>query len=107
MAVAVNADAIQGYESGIFNGLCSTEVNHAVLVVGYGTDSTDGDYWIIKNSWDTTWGEQGYYRMAMGKGLCGINRLACYPNSGYYIVQSSVFTFLGLIIVGVRNVFLC
>lgn len=54
------------YQSGIMNSAekCGFNANHAVLVVGYGTDQYAGDYFILKNSWGTTWGEEGYARVA-------------------------------------------
>ncbi|CAI5523293.1 unnamed protein product [Closterium sp. Naga37s-1] len=62
----------------IYNGVCSTEVNHAVVVVvGFNYTGPDlkGSYWIIKNSWYATWGDRGYMYLAMTpdvRGKCGI-----------------------------------
>lgn len=69
------------YKSGYyFEPKCDTEVNHAVVVVGYGKTEAGEEYWICKNSWDTDWGEEGYVRMARNKNNhCGITSLASYP----------------------------
>jgi hypothetical protein len=71
VGVAVDASGgFQSYHSGIFSGPCGTQLNHAILAVGY---VTAGNYWIVKNSWGTTWGASGYINMVKGKNLCGIN----------------------------------
>lgn len=51
--VAINAaDSLMNYKSGIYNNpKCSKVQDHAVLVVGYGTDRNSGDFWLVKNSW--------------------------------------------------------
>ncbi|XP_042567697.1 procathepsin L-like isoform X1 [Cyprinus carpio] len=83
ITVAIDADHISFlfYSSGIYKeSNCNpNNLNHAVLVVGYGSE--DGkDYWIIKNSWGTGWGEGGYMRMIRnGKNTCGIASYGLYP----------------------------
>ena len=78
-------DGFKNYAGGVYAGEnCGTgpqDVNHAVLVVGYGHDTNSNmDYWIIKNSWGVQWGEQGYFRMERGVNMCGIAVCAAYPN---------------------------
>ena len=77
LAIALNANPLQTYVSGILDkttAQCPTSgINHAVLLVGYGT--AEVPYWIVKNSWGKSWGESGYFRIRRGNGTCGIN---CY-----------------------------
>lgn len=77
-SVAIAANAIMNYKNGVFStATCGTGLNHGVTLVGYGTDSTlNKDYYIVRNSWGTGWGEQGYIRMdrnvQTSSGICGI-----------------------------------
>ena len=82
ISVAIYAkDTFFAYSDGIYSdGECNPDrvdedfVNHAVLVVGY-----TPDYWIIKNSWGTEWGEEGYMKMKRGVNMCAIADFASYP----------------------------
>ena len=88
VAVAMDADTLQNYRNGIIGTTdkCTKTVNHAVLAVGYNTASATGapkGYYIIRNSWDTTWGENGYFRIAItgeDAGVCGIQQYGMIPN---------------------------
>ena len=85
-AVASNNKYIHLYASGVIDkDDCAQTVviddevlntiNHAVLIVGYGTDNFSGlNYWLVKNSWDTTWGDEGYFKVKMDGdvSICGI-----------------------------------
>jgi cathepsin L len=80
-SIAIDAShySFQLYKSGIYNeaACSSTKLDHEVLAVGWGTDPSA--YWLIKNSWGTYWGEQGYFRLLRGKNLCGVATDAVIP----------------------------
>jgi C1A family cysteine protease len=80
VSIAIEADqsGFQLYKSGVFCGVCGTNLDHGVLAVGYGTEGTT-DYWKVKNSWGTSWGEQGYIRMCRNKDECGIAMEPSFP----------------------------
>ncbi|XP_073506899.1 cathepsin L-like proteinase [Phyllobates terribilis] len=75
------SEDLMGYTEGIFDGECTEETNHAVIVVGYGTEYDEDndenvDYWIVKNSWGEEWGENGYIKMKRNINQCGIASMA-------------------------------
>ena len=86
VSVAIEADQreFQLYKSGVFTGACGTNLDHGVLAVGYGSEN-GVEYYKVKNSWSTTWGDKGYIRLGKGssynggKGQCGILLEASYP----------------------------
>jgi len=74
----------QSYRSGVYDSTrCKKgpmDVNHAVLAVGYATDASSGKpYWIVKNSWGTSFGIQGYFLMVRNKNMCGVATCASVP----------------------------
>jgi len=90
VSVAIEADkhVFQLYKKGVIDSHgCGTQLDHGVLVVGYGSQKTlfgSKDYWTVKNSWGPTWGEDGYVKLARGttakpKNMCGVASQASYP----------------------------
>jgi cathepsin L len=82
VSVAIEADqaCFQFYQSGILSDpSCGTNLDHGVLAVGY---DQNNKYWIVKNSWGTSWGMNGYIEIAMGMDECGINTEPSYPTGG-------------------------
>ncbi|KAM0950238.1 putative fruit bromelain [Dioscorea sansibarensis] len=87
VSVAIDASGLfQFYQSGVLSYIgCGTDLDHGVAAVGYGTTSDGTKYWIVKNSWGESWGEEGYVRMErdviVEGGTCGIAMLASYPTT--------------------------
>lgn len=84
VSVAIDAshESFQFYHDGVYDppNCDSHALDHGVLVVGYGTTDDDVDYYIVKNSWGTTWGKDGYIWMARNSGNeCGVATQASYP----------------------------
>lgn len=93
VSVAIEADQrdFQLYAGNVFTGSCGTGLDHAVLLVGYGVMNGD-EYYILKNSWGTSWGVDGYMYIGKntdpatgkayngGKGQCGVLMEGSYPN---------------------------
>jgi len=78
VSVAVDAESWSSYRKGIMSGPCGKSLDHGVLAIGYGTDAGQ-DYWLVKNSWGTSWGESGFIRLIRNKNECGIAEAASYP----------------------------
>jgi C1A family cysteine protease len=83
-SIAIEADKMvfQYYTSGILDSTkCGTNLDHGVLAVGYGTENGQA-YYLVKNSWGTSWGDQGYIKLANtgdGAGICGCQMAAVRP----------------------------
>jgi C1A family cysteine protease len=85
VSVTIEADTrvFQLYTSGILNSTsCGTSLDHAVAAVGYGVEN-GVEYYIVRNSWGASWGDQGYIRIAAvdGLGICGIQQVSVYPTT--------------------------
>jgi len=87
--VSVAFQVVEGfslYKSGVYSSdIClqgAQDVNHAVLVVGYGNARIEGEtvpYWTVKNSWGKYWGEDGYFKIRRGVNMCGVATCSSFP----------------------------
>jgi C1A family cysteine protease len=83
VSIAVDASYWQFYSGGIYdpsNPVCGQSLDHGVLAVGYNMNNQP-PFWIVKNSWGTGWGENGYIRIIMGQDECGIANSPSYPTA--------------------------
>jgi len=81
LAIAVDAQSgWQTYSGGIVSNCNGRSLDHGVLAVGFDTTNTP-PYWIVKNSWSASWGEQGYIRLAMWSNQCGLNMMSSTSNA--------------------------
>ena len=86
VAIAIEADTryFQSYSGGVLtSSSCGTNLDHGVLIVGYGTENGI-DYWLVKNSWGTSWGDKGYVKIARSSstndvGICGVAMDPSFP----------------------------
>ena len=84
VAVALDASpkSFKSYKSGVYHDpTCKNSVNHGMLLVGFDQEDVrrDNNYWIIKNSWSTSWGTAGYMHMRMWENTCNVARYPDYP----------------------------
>jgi len=80
LSVCVDASNWSSYTSGIYPASdCTTNLDHCVQAVGVGSDGNGNSYWIVRNSWDVTWGMNGFIWLPTGQNACGIAQVVTIP----------------------------
>lgn len=80
-----DSDYFRNYSTGVITSEdCGTKLDHAITAVGFGTDESGVDYYLVRNSWGSAWGDNGYLKIGRngdGYGICGIQEISVYPNT--------------------------
>lgn len=83
VVVSVDSSGLRSYKGGVYDGQgCGNtldDLHHDITLIGYGTDQNGVDYWLAKNQWGTTWGENGFVRLQRGLNVCGLAIRPAYP----------------------------
>jgi cathepsin X len=91
VAAGINAEPIVDYQGGIVNNtkIWNMMINHIVSIVGWGTDKTTGEqYWLVRNSWGSYWGDMGYFKITMGRNALGIESSIAWATPGTFSVDN-------------------
>jgi len=98
IAIQASSSCFQNYKSGVLtpqNCNCGTNIDHAVLLVGWGVTSDGTEYWIVKNSWGSSWGNQGYVwiaRLPQSTNYCGMYQQSAIPTTAVLTEQCASST---------------
>jgi len=85
VACGINADPLLEYQGGVFDERFKLPIaNHVISIIGWGVDNTGLEYWIARNSWGEFWGELGYFRIATGHDLLGIEASCVWATPAYW-----------------------
>jgi C1A family cysteine protease len=84
IAIGVDSSQWDNYRGGTFkHTMCTTDIDHAATIVGYTKDA-----WIVKNSWGTDWGDNGYIYLERGHNTCGVAEYVTYVTDAYPILKT-------------------